>query len=163
MASGIAAGIATSAVDKAKDVSSGLLGQAGSLRGQTPEVMTQAAGLADDLLATGKENGELLLGTIRAEAEKAVVRFGMRRSDDVRQLQERVLVLETEVALLRTTRAASRAASQGSEPTVADEVISVSESGSTVPAVQTAIPGAMTAAVTSPAKKRKIYLEDPDG
>jgi hypothetical protein len=57
-------------------------------RGQA--AMGQVAALADEIVATGKANRELLVGLVRAEVDRAVTGLGLVSRDDFEALQRSV-------------------------------------------------------------------------
>ena len=82
-------------------------------------------GLADDLVATSRQNRELLVGLVRTEVDRAVGRMGFVREEELAAVRRHVQRLETQIAALRDERtpepartpprSRSRAAS-GSQP-----------------------------------------------
>ncbi len=125
----MATGITEATTAKAKDVVTGLLSSGLSLTtkaGGAPEMVGQVQDLADDLVATSRNNRELLTGVIRAEVDKAVGRMGFVREDELAALRRHVQRLESEMNDLRR-RADEAPAPVVSEPS-APEAPSVPES-----------------------------------
>ncbi len=102
----MASGLTEATTTKAKDVVSGLLATGMSLSSRAvpaPEMMGQVQELADDLVATSKNNREMLTGMIRSEVDKAVGRMGFVREDELAALRRHVQRLEKQIADLETT------------------------------------------------------------
>jgi len=117
---------------KAREIASLLIGQGLSLGTKAPDVVGQVQELADELVATSKENRDLLTGMIRSEVDKAVGRMGFVREDELAALRRHVQRLETEVGQLRADVSQH---SPSAAPAAAESPTSI--------------------------VKKKIYLEDP--
>jgi len=76
---------------------SALLTQGISLSTRAPDVIGQVQSMADDLLSTGKDNREMLLGLVRSEVDRTVARMGFVREDELAALRRQVQRLEEEV------------------------------------------------------------------
>lgn len=90
----LASGITEVTAAKARDAAMMLVNQGMQLTGRTPDVVGSVQDLADDLLATSKQNRELLVGLIRTEVDRAVGRMGFVREDELAALRVRVERLE---------------------------------------------------------------------
>lgn len=118
---------------KAREIALALVGQGMSLTSKAPDVVGQVQELADDLMATSKDNRDLLTGMIRVEVDKAVGRMGFVREDELAALRRHVQRLEDELSQVRSEL-----------------------SSSPKPA------GLGTVDEMPPPAKKKIYLEDSD-
>ena len=97
----MASGRTEATTAKAKDVVTGLLSSGLSLTTKAmpaPEMMGQVQELADDLVATSKNNRDTLTAMIRAEVDKAVGRMGFVREDELAALRRHVQRLERQIA-----------------------------------------------------------------
>lgn len=83
-------------------MASSLIGQGMSLGTKAPDVVGQVQELADELVATSKENRDLLTGMIRSEVDKAVGRMGFVREDELAALRRHVQRLESDLGELRS-------------------------------------------------------------
>lgn len=118
----LAGGVTEATTSKAKEAVSGLLSQGLSLSTRAmpaPEMMGQVQELADDLVATSKNNREMLVGMIRAEVDRAVGRMGFVREDELAALRRHVQRLEKQIADLdlSTQTHAGESADVPAEPT----------------------------------------------
>ena len=154
----MATGVTEATTAKAKDVISGLVASGMALTSRAvpaPDVVGQVQELADDLVATSKNNRELLTGVIRSEVDKAVGRMGFVREDELAALRRHVQRLEAEVHEMKEAAAVSATPVQ---PTSA-------AAGSSAPA-ESAGPAESTdsADSTEPARKpkKKKILVDPE-
>ncbi len=129
----MASGLTEVTAAKAREIAMALIGQGMNLGSKAPDVVGQVQELADDLVATSKENRDLLTGMIRTEVDKAVGRMGFVREDELAALRRHVQRLESEIGDLRAN------GSHRDSATPADRV----EAPPQTP-------------------KKKIYLEDPD-
>jgi len=144
----MATGITEATTAKAKDVVTGLLASGMSLTakaGGAPEMVGQVQDLADDLVATSRNNRELLTGVIRAEVDKAVGRMGFVREDELAALRRHVQRLESEMNDLR------RRADEAPAPVVSEP---------SAPAEEPGVPESTPEAAAKP-KKKKV-LVDPE-
>ena len=144
----MATGITEATTAKAKDVVTGLLASGMSLTtkaGGAPEMVGQVQDLADDLVATSRNNRELLTGVIRAEVDKAVGRMGFVREDELAALRRHVQRLESEMNDLR------RRADEAPAPVVNEPA---------APAEEPGVPESAPEAAAKP-KKKKV-LVDPE-
>lgn len=145
----MATGITEATTAKAKDVVTGLLSSGLSLTtkaGGAPEMVGQVQDLADDLVATSRNNRELLTGVIRAEVDKAVGRMGFVREDELAALRRHVQRLESEMNDLR------RRADEAPAPVVSEPSAPAPEA-----------PGVPESAPEAAAKpKKKKILVDPE-
>ncbi len=115
----MASGLTEATTSKAKDVVTGLLAQGLSLSTRAmpaPETMGQVQALADDLVATSRNNREMLVGMIRAEVDRAVGRMGFVREDELAALRRHVQRLEKQIADLQTSTSAAPAPWPSQEP-----------------------------------------------
>ena len=116
----MATGMTEATTAKAKEVVSGLLSTGLSLSSKAvpaPEMMGQVQELADDLVATSKNNRDMLTAMIRAEVDKAVGRMGFVREDELAALRRHVQRLERQVADLEQQAASAPAPSPAPWPT----------------------------------------------
>ena len=90
----LASGITEVTAGKARDAAMSLVNQGMQLTGKTPDVVGSVQDIADDLMATSKQNRELLVGMIRTEVDRAVGRMGFVREDELAALRARVERLE---------------------------------------------------------------------
>ena len=90
----LATGVTEVTASKARDAAVSLVNQGLQLTGKTPDVMGSVQDIADDLVATSKQNREVLLGLIRTEVDRAVGRMGFVREDELAALRARVERLE---------------------------------------------------------------------
>ncbi len=85
----LASGLGDVTRQRATQVAKQLLEQSGGLvsgvaaSAGSADVAKQAQGLAEDLLATGRTNRDLLIGLIRTEVERAINRFGLVGADEL--------------------------------------------------------------------------------
>ena len=97
----LASGLTEATASKAKDAVTGLLAHGVSLSSKAlpaPEMMGQVQELADDLVATSRNNREMLVGMIRAEVDRNVGRMGFVREDELAALRRHVQRLEKQIA-----------------------------------------------------------------
>jgi len=92
----LATGLTEVTATKARDAAMALVNQGMQLTGKTPDVMDSVQDIADDLLATSKQNREMLVGMIRTEVDRAVGRMGFVREDELAALRSRVERLESQ-------------------------------------------------------------------
>lgn len=105
----MASGITEATTSKAKDVVTGLLTHGLSLSSKAmpaPEMMGQVQELADDLVATSRNNREMLVGMIRTEVDRAVGRMGFVREDELAALRRHVQRLEKQITDLENAERA---------------------------------------------------------
>lgn len=101
----LANGLTEATAAKAKDVATALVDQALTVSGRGTDLTGKVTDLADDLLATSKENREALTAMIRTEVDRAIGRVGFVREDELAALRRHVQKLEADVAALRTESA----------------------------------------------------------
>ena len=123
----MASGLTEATTAKAKDAVSGLLSSGLSLTTKAmpaPEMMGQVQELADDLVATSKNNRDTLTAMIRAEVDKAVGRMGFVREDELAALRRHVQRLERQIADIQTDLVAATPAvvEVAEELAVADDI-----------------------------------------
>ena len=97
----LASGLTEATASKAKDAVTGLLAHGVSLSSKAlpaPDMMGQVQELADDLVATSRNNREMLVGMIRAEVDRNVGRMGFVREDELAALRRHVQRLEKQIA-----------------------------------------------------------------
>lgn len=184
----MASGLTEATTAKAKDVVTGLISTGistgmslGSKAGPAPEMMGQVQELADDLVATSKNNRDMLTAMIRSEVDKAVGRMGFVREDELAALRRHVQRLEQQVADLRdATEAApaetSAAPAASPAPPVwptptPDEADVIADAAAAAPAEPEPAPPApevadapadvVGEAVEPPKKKKKKIIIDP--
>lgn len=120
----MASGLTEATTAKAKEVVTGLISTGistgmslSSKAGPAPEMMGQVQELADDLVATSRNNRDMLTAMIRSEVDKAVGRMGFVREDELAALRRHVQRLEQQVAELRDAAPAAQAAPTPPAPT----------------------------------------------
>lgn len=97
----LASGVTEATASKAKEAVTGLLAHGVSLSSKAlpaPDMMGQVQELADDLVATSRNNREMLVGMIRAEVDRNVGRMGFVREDELAALRRHVQRLEKQIA-----------------------------------------------------------------
>jgi polyhydroxyalkanoate synthesis regulator phasin len=166
----LASGLTEATASKAKDAVTGLLAHGVSLSSKAlpaPEMMGQVQELADDLVATSRNNREMLVGMIRAEVDRNVGRMGFVREDELAALRRHVQRLEKQIADVQESLAAAQSqpaqtypaqtypAQPAAEP---DAAPPVSPDIDTADAIATA---AEDAAPEAPKKKKKKIIVDP--
>lgn len=109
----LATGVTEVTASKARDAAMSLVNQGLQLTGRTPDVMGSVQDIADDLVATSKQNREMLVGMIRTEVDRAVGRMGFVREDELAALRARVERLEKHQ---QAERVSSESAEQAPEP-----------------------------------------------
>ena len=152
----MATGITEATTAKAKDAVSGLLASGIALTTRAvpaPEMVGQVQELADDLVATSRNNRELLTGVIRAEVDKAVGRMGFVREDELAALRRHVQRLEAEVHEMRATAQAAPAPAEGAAAAAGREA---------APAKPEAAPAEADGAAVKP-KKKKVLVDPESG
>ena len=90
----LASGVTEVTASKARDAAMSLVNQGLQMTGKTPDVVGSVQDIADDLMATSKQNREMLVGMIRTEVDRAVGRMGFVREDELAALRARVERLE---------------------------------------------------------------------
>lgn len=166
----MATGITEATTAKAKDVVTGLLASGMALTSKAvpaPDMVGQVQELADDLVATSRNNRELLTGVIRSEVDKAVGRMGFVREDELAALRRHVQRLEGEVHELREqvggqhANAAPAASGSHGEPS---HPASDAAPGGSAPeaAASSAADGQEAASDTAVKPKKKKILVDPE-
>lgn len=152
----MATGMTEATTAKAKEVVSGLLSTGLSLSSKAvpaPEMMGQVQELADDLVATSKNNRDMLTAMIRAEVDRAVGRMGFVREDELAALRRHVQRLERQVADLE------RQAPPAPAPDAQDAPVDVV--GEEVEPAPAAPEPVVEAATEPPKKKKKKIIVDP--
>lgn len=179
----MASGLTEATTAKAKEVVTGLLASGMSLTTKAmpaPEMMGQVQELADDLVATSKNNRDTLTAMIRAEVDKAVGRMGFVREDELAALRRHVQRLEKQIADIQAQASAAPVATWPSPTPTPDEadviadaavqeqaaeevVAEVAEVVETVeaPAADAAPADVVGEAVDAPKKKKKKIIVDP--
>ncbi|MBI1350664.1 MAG: polyhydroxyalkanoate synthesis protein PhaF [Actinomycetales bacterium] len=152
----MASGLTEATTSKARDVISGLISTGLSLSTKAmpaPEMMGQVQELADDLVATSKNNRDVLTGMIRSEVDKAVGRMGFVREEELAALRRHVQRLEQQVHELAAA-ARQEAAPEEAAP----------EEAAPEEAAPAADPESVDAAAPEekPAKKKKKIIVDPE-
>lgn len=166
----MATGITEATTAKAKDVVTGLLASGMALTSKAvpaPDMVGQVQELADDLVATSRNNRELLTGVIRSEVDKAVGRMGFVREDELAALRRHVQRLEGEVHELREqvggqhANAAPAASASHGEPS---HPASDAAPGGSAPEAEasSAADGQEAASDTAVKPKKKKILVDPE-
>lgn len=159
----MATGITEATTAKAKDAVSGLLASGIALTTRAvpaPEMVGQVQELADDLVATSRNNRELLTGVIRAEVDKAVGRMGFVREDELAALRRHVQRLEAEVHEMRATAQAAPAPAEGAAAAAGRETAPAKAEAA--PAKPEAAPAEADGAAVKP-KKKKVLVDPESG
>jgi polyhydroxyalkanoate synthesis regulator phasin len=169
----LASGLTEATASKAKDAVTGLLAHGVSLSSKAlpaPDMMGQVQELADDLVATSRNNREMLVGMIRAEVDRNVGRMGFVREDELAALRRHVQRLEKQIADVQEDLSAAKAQAASSRPAqaypaqaypaqpdvdTADAIATAAEDA----AASDAAPGDATPEV--PKKKKKKLVVDP--
>lgn len=115
----LASGVTEVTASKARDAAMSLVNQGMQLTGKTPDVVGSVQDIADDLMATSKQNREVLVGMIRTEVDRAVGRMGFVREDELAALRARVERLEREDTIEKSEKAAKTAKSDESSSSTA--------------------------------------------
>lgn len=181
----MASGLTEATTAKAKEAVAGLLASGMSLTTRAmpaPEMMGQVQELADDLVATSKNNRDTLTAMIRAEVDKAVGRMGFVREDELAALRRHVQRLEKQIADIQARASAEPVATwpsptpapdeadviadaavqeQAAEEAVAEAVEAVVSETVEVPATDAAPADVVGEAVDVPKKKKKKIIVDP--
>lgn len=137
----VATGLTEVTTAKARQIVSSLLTQGFALSTKGPELIGQVQHMADDLLSTGRDNREVLIGLIRTEVDRTVGRMGFVREDELAALRRQVQRLEE---ALRTLESESKGADRPAQ---------------TVPAAGKAGEAAVDSDAPKPRKKK--VLVDP--
>ena len=155
----MASGLTEATTAKAKEAVMGLLSTGMSLTSKAvpaPEMMGQVQELADDLVATSKNNRDVLTGMIRAEVDRAVGRMGFVREDELAALRRHVQRLERQIADLQETSQPVAVAPESEAPAVQPEPEPEPQ-----PEPAAAEPAGATEATEVPKKKKKKIIVDP--
>ncbi len=115
----LASGVTEVTASKARDAAMSLVNQGMQLTGKTPDVVGSVQDIADDLMATSKQNREVLVGMIRTEVDRAVGRMGFVREDELAALRARVERLEREDTTEKSEKTAKTAKSDESSSSTA--------------------------------------------
>lgn len=160
----LASGLTEVTAAKAKDVASALVEQVLAMSGRGTDITGRVTDLADDLLATSKENREAIASMVRTEVDRAIGRVGFVREDELAALRRHVQRLEGEIAGLRggagPAPAAPTAAAEAA-PVVVEETAALTEPVGEV--VGEAVREAVVAeaeADGAPAKKSKTWIAE---
>lgn len=158
----MASGLTEATTSKAKEAVVGLLSTGMSLTSKAvpaPEMMGQVQELADDLVATSKNNRDVLTAMIRAEVDRAVGRMGFVREDELAALRRHVQRLERQIADLQEVAVVVE------EPVVEEPVVEepVAQEPATPEAAEPEAAAAepATEAAEIPKKKKKKIIVDP--
>jgi polyhydroxyalkanoate synthesis regulator phasin len=172
----LASGLTEATASKAKDAVTGLLAHGvnlGSKAMPAPEMMGQVQELADDLVATSRNNREMLVGMIRAEVDRNVGRMGFVREDELAALRRHVQRLEKQIADVQEELSTSRTQAAPTPPaqtypaqtypaqTEAAPADAADDAAPDVAAADVAAPSAEEPAPEVPKKKKKKIIVDP--
>jgi polyhydroxyalkanoate synthesis regulator phasin len=170
----LASGLTEATASKAKDAVTGLLAHGvnlGSKAMPAPEMMGQVQELADDLVATSRNNREMLVGMIRAEVDRNVGRMGFVREDELAALRRHVQRLEKQIAdvqeELSTSRTPAAPTPTGQTypaqtyPPQTEAADAAAHVAPDVAAADVAAPSAEEPAPEAPKKKKKKIIVDP--
>jgi polyhydroxyalkanoate synthesis regulator phasin len=168
----LASGLTEATASKAKDAVTGLLAHGVSLSSKAlpaPEMMGQVQELADDLVATSRNNREMLVGMIRAEVDRNVGRMGFVREDELAALRRHVQRLEKQIADVQQDLSAVKDAATPPAQTYPAQTYpaqtypaqpDAAPADAVAPAAEDAPPAAPEAPEV-PKKKKKKILVDP--
>lgn len=177
----LASGLTEATASKAKDAVTGLLAHGVSLSSKAmpaPDMMGQVQELADDLVATSRNNREMLVGMIRAEVDRNVGRMGFVREDELAALRRHVQRLEKQIADVQqdlsvvTRQPAQTYPAQtypaqpdltppSAAPEVVPEVVLDGPPAADVDTADAIATAAEDAAPPAPKKKKKKIIVDP--
>lgn len=177
----LASGLTEATASKAKDAVTGLLAHGVSLSSKAmpaPDMMGQVQELADDLVATSRNNREMLVGMIRAEVDRNVGRMGFVREDELAALRRHVQRLEKQIADVQqdlsvvTSQPAQTYPAQtypaqpdltppSVAPATAPEVVADGTPAVDVDTADAIATAAEDAAPPAPKKKKKKIIVDP--
>lgn len=115
----IMSGVTEVTLAKARDAATALVNQ--GLAGDTGAMVGGVQELADELWATGQDNREMLLQTVRMEVDRAVNRMGFVREDELASVRRHVDRLEAELARAQEELAQAREDAATSSIVVAAE------------------------------------------
>lgn len=152
----MATGLTEATTAKAKEVVADLLATGLSISSKAipnPEVMGQVQELADDLVATSRNNRELLISMIRAEVDKAVARMGFVREDELAALRRHVQRLEKQLDDLQAAAGTSASASAARPDAVSTDA---------APVAAAAAAAESTEPPAAPPKKKKKKIVNPE-
>ena len=164
----MASGITEATTSKAKDVVTGLLTHGLSLSSKAmpaPDMMGQVQELADDLVATSRNNREMLVGMIRTEVDRAVGRMGFVREDELAALRRHVQRLEKQIIDLETAERRAPA-EPAPEAALAESASPAAPAEPVEPAAPVEPPAAAQVAAEPPVKKKKkkvLVVQDEPG
>lgn len=117
----LASGVTEVTASKARDAAMSLVNQGMQLTGKTPDMVGSVQDIADDLVATSKQNREMLVGMIRTEVDRAVGRMGFVREDELAALRARVERLERDEKSAKSDKTEKTAkADESSSSTASD-------------------------------------------
>ena len=102
----MASGLTEMTATKAREFATGLLNQGMQLTSRAPDVVGQVQGMADELVASSKENREALIKLIRVEVDRSVGLLGFVREDELAALRRHVQRVEQQLLDLKVTRPA---------------------------------------------------------
>jgi polyhydroxyalkanoate synthesis regulator phasin len=175
----LASGLTEATASKAKDAVTGLLAHGVSLSSKAlpaPDMMGQVQELADDLVATSRNNREMLVGMIRAEVDRNVGRMGFVREDELAALRRHVQRLEKQIADVQQDLSAAQtqpAQTQAAQTQPAQTYPAQTYPAQTYPAAQPDVDTADAIATAAedaasedaapevPKKKKKKLVVDP--
>lgn len=113
----VASGLGELTRQRAVAVARTLLAQGEATAGLVVDpVRDQVQGLADELVATGRANRDLLVGLVRVEVERRVTALGLATGEQVAELADRVARLERQLALAQDAVVAAEAVAAGGRP-----------------------------------------------
>ncbi len=144
----MASGLTEVTTAKAKEIAVALVSHGINLGSKAPDVVGQVQDVADDLVATGRSNRDLMTGMVRTEVDKAVGRMGVVREDELAALRRHVQRLEEQLHAY-INGSVPAASNVNADPHPQDEVHEAVES--------------QNATVTESAVhtvKKKVYLDE---
>ncbi|MHB1802603.1 MAG: hypothetical protein ACYCU5_13270, partial [Actinomycetes bacterium] len=130
--------------ERAVSVARGLLGQTGVDQVLAGAMRDQVGGVAEDLLATGRANRDILIGLVRAEVSRNISALGLAGQEEVATLRVHVERLERRLRELE-----ARVAATSSHPGQPQTVVAPRRQ-----AVRRAEGGASTAEAPAPTSGR---------
>lgn len=162
----MASGITEATTSKAKDVVTGLLTHGLSLSSKAmpaPEMMGQVQELADDLVATSRNNREMLVGMIRAEVDRAVGRMGFVREDELAALRRHVQRLEKQITDLEKVERTAGPAAAPTAPAAPAEPAQTPSEQPAAPAEGATEAGPHDEVPVKKKKKKVLVVQDEPG
>ena len=165
----LASGLTEVTAAKAREVAGALVEQVLVLSGRGTDLTGRVTDLADDLLATSKENREAIAAMVRTEVDRAIGRVGFVREDELAALRRHVQRLEADIAGLRGGAGSSSSPAPAAAPVPAEPsaAVVIDESAPLAESVGEIVGEAIVEAVeqqaagaAAPAKKSKTWIAE---